>query len=882
MKRVVAALLCLLVLLGAALYLFVVRPLLRPSEMTAVAEGALATEDLLLLGGVNVKQAAFLEKWFLGAPQVTAVREEPAPPVADRTLFDHLRAAGVDARHDVDHALYALYPASGEAARHAVVLVGRFNPAAINAYLTRELKATPRAGSAPPSFEVARTDPATCEPGATWVVTVTPEWIVLADPASHPALLARFASPPAENKETLGWWRGLARSDVVGVGIPGFDRLETGTAQPFMKSSAKALAAQADAFGRVYLGLGVKTIPSQGILRIVIDAKDAGRATHQIRAWEQAVNESRARWQGTMPSVAALYDSLKVHSGGARSTIEFTVDRTLAANSQRVINELLAAALGGLGVRASGPAAAPAAERIDTEPVAFVPTVAPASLPAYDPHAQFAEEVDQLQGPFGLRLSEIRVGAEPGVGLELVVEGFGAEIPNVGASDDRVRLSIDSVKSTGGQDLLRSEACGRERNSQPADFKPWGSHRLKAPKTLRLIEGADPRALQSVSGHAQLRLPTRTEVVSLPHPAAGAVAGKYGAIFTVTEVAGGSVSYQIAGARDRVLHFRALNAKGQPLASPSSFSSGFMFGEGVSGQKTYAGTIDRLEVVFAAEEQTLQFPFTLTDFSLAGKPGTVALDGTPPFRPYGVRTMLADGKRLALRAKPEAALAVAALDPFELSFDRAQPFYLLKLDFTLRSPDLPNFQKAFSLGQLRLTRIQLKDGTVLEPPPPAEAAAPRAVARQVWDAAVRFTSSPKDGVLSTSLSLYVDAKAKPEELKALQGVLTVQLPKTIQTLRLDDLTPGSKASAGNLTVTVAGRGRKSLTLEASKDGARVLYVRLLGADGQAVAFFSPHITTSPDGAWRFELSPLSPAVRVEVILAGDLDRKAYPFTLALK
>lgn len=882
MKRVVAAVLGILVALGATLYLFVVRPLLRPSEVTAVAEGALATEDLLLLGGINVKQVAFLEKWFLGAPLVTGVRGEPVPPVADRTLFDHLRAAGVDARHEVDYALYALYPTSGDVARHAVILVGRFNPAAINAYLIRELKATPRAGPAPASFEVARTDPTTCEPGATWVVTVTPEWIVLADSASHPGLLARFASPQAENKEKLGWWRGLARSDVAGVGIPDLDRLETGTVQPFMKSSAKALAAQADAFGRVYLGLGVKTVPPQGVLRIVIDAKDADRATHQIKAWERAVNESRARWQDTLPSVAALYDSLKVHTDGARSTIEFTVDRTLAADSRRVINELLAAALGGLGVRVSGPAAAPAAERIDTEPVAFVPTVAPASLPGYDPHAQFFEEVDQIQGPFGLRLSELRVGAEPGVGLELVVEGFAAEIPNVGASDDRVRLSIGSVQSTGGQELLRPEACGRERNSQPAAFKAWGSHRFKASKTLRLIEGADPRALQNVSGHVQLRLPTRTEVVSLLHPAAGAVAEKHGAIFTVTKVTGGSVSYQIAGARDRVLLFRALNAKGQPLASPSSFSSGFLFGEGVSGQKDYAGTIDRLEVVFAAEEQTLQFPFTLTDFSLAGKPGAVALDSTPPFRAYSLRAMLAEGKRLALPAKPEAALAVAALDPFALSFDRAQPFYLLKLDFTLRSPDLPNFQKTFSLGQLRLTRIQLKDGTVLEAPPPAEAAAPRAVARSVWDTAVRFTSSPKDGVLSTSVNLYVDTKAKPEALKALQGVLTVQLPKTIQTLRLDDLTPGSKASSGNLTITVAGRGRKSLTLEASKDGARVLYVRLLGADGQAVAYFSPHITTSPDGAWRFELSPLSLAVRAEVTLAGELDRKTFPFTLALK
>ena len=111
MKKVLAAVVAVLVLLGAGLYFFVARPLLRPSEVTAVAERALATDDLLLLAAVNVKQAVFLEKWLLGSPRATTVAATPPPAVADRSLLDHLRAAGVDPRHDVDHALYALYPA---------------------------------------------------------------------------------------------------------------------------------------------------------------------------------------------------------------------------------------------------------------------------------------------------------------------------------------------------------------------------------------------------------------------------------------------------------------------------------------------------------------------------------------------------------------------------------------------------------------------------------------------------------------------------------------------------------------------------------------------------------------------------------------------------
>jgi len=838
-----------------------------------VVERALATDDLLLVGGINVKQAVFLERWFLGAPRVTTVEGAAPPAVADRTLLDHLRAAGVDARDDVDYALYALYPADGETARHAAVLIGRFNPGAVNAYLTRELGAAALPGAGPASYQVVRTDPATCRPGATWAVTVAPEWIVLADPASHAALLPRLASPPPGNREKLGWWRALAHADVAGLGITGLDRLETGVSQPFARNSARALATEASAVGRLYLGLGVKTVPPQGVLRIVIDAKDAGRVAEKVRGWERAVSESRARWQDSMPSVAALYDSLKVHAEGARSTIEFTVDRTLATNAQRVVNELLTAFLGGLGARPRPAAGAPPAERIDSEPAVFVPSVTPGSLPSYDPRAQFAEEVDQIQGPFGLRVGELRLGADPAGGLELVVEGFANDLPNVAGSEERVRLFVDSVKSTRGQELLRPESCGRERNSQPTAFKSTGGHRLKATKTVRLITGADSRALQSVSGRVQLRLPIRTEVVSLPHPAAGAVVDKLGASFTVTKVDGGTVSYQIAGARDRILLFRALNGKGQPLASPSSFSSGFMFGEGVSGQKEYAGVIDRLEVVFATEEETLELPFALTDFSLAGTAGGVALDRTPPFRPYSYQALRRD--------YPRAGRGAGGLDPFELSLDRMQSFFGLRLDLTFRSPDVPNFQRAFGIGRLRLTRLLLKDGTVIVPPAP-DPANPGAAARSRWESPIRFGGTSKDGMLSTSLNLYVDTKARPEDVKAAQGILTVQFPKALGALAVDDLTVGHQSRLGDLTVTVAARGRKSLTLGTSRDGDRVYYVRLLGADGQALAFFGPNITEAPDGAWRFELSPLNPPARAEIVLAREVDRKAYPVTVTPK
>jgi hypothetical protein len=882
MKKALAALAAALVVLAAALYFFVARPLLRPSEVTAVAERALVADDLLVLAAVNVKQAVFIEKWLLGVPPATPVAAPP-PTAADRSLLDHLRAGGVDPRHDVDAALFALYPADGATARHAMILVGRFNPAALNGYLTRELGAAPRPGATPASFTVARLDAATCQPGATWAVTAAREWIAFSDPGSHAALVARLTAARAGGgaDERLAWWRGLARGDVAGVGLPGLERLESGATQSFARGGAKALAVQTEPFGRADVGVGVKTVPPQGVLRLVLDARDPARGAEKIREWEGALAASRARWKDSVPTVAALYDSLRVRGDGARSTLEFTVDRTLATNAQRAVNELVTLALGGFGIRVNPPGGAePPAERIDTEPVAFVAAVTPGALPAYDPQAQLAEEVDQVQGPFGVRVGELRQGSGPDAGLpsglppglptglEIVVEGFAGDLPNVGGSEDRVRLFVDSVKGAGGQELLRPEACGRERNDRPAPFLSIGSKRLRARKTVRLIAGADPRTLQSVTGHVQLRLPTRTEVVTLAGPKPGAVAERDGAIFTVTALEPGRVSYQVTGARSRLLLFRALNAKGQPLASPGAFSSEFMFGEGVSGQRQYSGEINRLEIVFAADEETMDLPFTLTEFVPAGKAAGAALDRTPPFRPYGLRDLQREFPR------PRGA---GPLEPFELSLDRVQSMFGLRLDLTLKSPVVPNFERGFTSGRLRLTRIDLADGTALTPPAP-DAASP-GPSRSRWEQAVRFTGSPKDGRLSAPLGLYLESKARPEDVRAVKGTLTLDLPRTLETLTLDDLTVGQHVERGDLAVTVVARGRRSLTLATSRDGDRVRYVRLLGADGQAIGYWSPSITEGPGGAWRFELSPQSPPVKAEIELAGQVDRAEYPVTL---
>lgn len=874
MRKLALALLACVAAGGIGLCVFVWRPLFVLPEMLPRAEQALATPDMLVLAGVNAKQAVFLERWFMDT--AAASPTGPMPATGERGLLDHLRAGRVDARRDLDYVLYALYPGEASGVRQAVALIGRFDPSAVGGYLVDALSAKPAIADGRTSYELTLTDATSCKPAATWVVTPERDWILISDRASHAALASRLAGPPQAGAADIRWWHELAVKDVAGVAIR---RPKPGNSVPFLGLAADAVAPRTEAFERAYLGLGIKPMPPEGELRLVLDAKDPAGAAEQVKTWTASVAQSRDSWASTMPAVARLYDGLSIRTEGARSTVDVTVNRATIARLQDVGNELISQIFGGFGLKASTQAAGADAEQVETDPAKFLPAASVAALGAYDPAAQFAEKVDVSAGPFGVRLDAIRLGASPDDGLELVVAGFANGIPNLAASPERAKLMIDSVTSAGGQELLKSEDCGRDRNGKPADFTSAMAPRLAASKTLHLVAGTDARALQRVAGRIRLNLPTKTETVTVAEPKPGTVIEKYGVRVAINQAAGGTFAYQITGERDRVLAVRALNAKGQPLASSMKMSGDLLLGSGTAARADFHGTIKAVEIVLAAEEQSVEFPFALTNFSLSGEPRPLARDDAPDFQPYSHQALLAAYPQpLPPPDKPQPRLAVAQAAPFEITLDKAQPFFQLSLSMTARGPDAPGFRRRFNLGRLQLTRVTLRDGSVVTPPAPAGSSK---TDRSVWSVPLRFMSSAKQGVLAETSNFSIDSKAKPDELKSLEGTLTLRYPVILETLRLDDLGVGQSVKSKNASVTVVARTRQGLTLETSDGVDRVVYVRLLDTQGQALTFRDPDVTALPDGGARIALSPINAPTRAEIVIARELETATLPFNLSL-
>src|SRR2546427_2632009 len=246
MKRLLLAAVAALLALGVGLYVVIIRPALAPSDDAALAERALVTPDVVVLAHVNVRQAVFFERWFIGSPILGSEEQELPEREEDRSLLDELRAAGVDPRRDLDDVLYGLYPTDGPELRQGIVLVGRFDPAAIGAHLTGRLKAVRRDTSGRTSYAVERSDPDTCGAATTWIVTADARWILIADPGFHATLLARLTGQPEDAAAELAWWRPLAQDDVLAVALRDPDALSSALTAPFLRASAREVAAKAD------------------------------------------------------------------------------------------------------------------------------------------------------------------------------------------------------------------------------------------------------------------------------------------------------------------------------------------------------------------------------------------------------------------------------------------------------------------------------------------------------------------------------------------------------------------------------------------------------------------------------------------------------------
>jgi hypothetical protein len=836
----------------------------RVPPAVAEFERSLARPGLLALATLDVQALARL-----------GVAGEDAGEGADAdSLAALLSSAGIDPYRDVRYTALALGTGSDGQPDVALALFGSFDAAAVEQALGARddfrLRRAQAAGE--PVLQVVRIDRESCDESGPWALHVRPDRLLIAETDAIAEILEGGASSEAALRDVARFQAFRAgRLVSAAVFIP--DELPQAS-NPLVGMAAQGAKQQVDGFRALYAGAAPQLLPAGLAVDAVLEGTRSGVAAEKAAAWQAWLDQRLARLGDRVPTLSTLHEALDLSADGDDLHASFRLSREDLERLRRLPGELGSLVFGGSSFEV-GVADVPDEEMLAQDPPVFEAQVSEASLPAYDPSVLFAEPVDQGVGPFGLRLSAMRLlegeQGEDGPG-ELEVEAFATRVPNLGDSEERVAIRITGVESRAGDELLARERCGPDRNELPALLSnAFGGEVLRGSKSVRLREGARPDDVARIVGVATLRLPTRTEVVKLPAEP-GAVE-RAGTRLELTQVKGGTVSYRLGGATDGLLKLRALNSAGRILADESATSSSG-FGGGISGSRSFAGRIHALEAVFALEQREIRYPFELT----GSRPGTAGeLVATEPAAPTGgavhIRGKLQDW--LARTARPVALARatgdggsespVARAGPFSMRLEGLWPFGGLMPRIEVRSPPIPGLVDNPSALELRLSELHLLDGTVQ-----------RGDWRETLDMSEEFGG---DALVGTS-QLETGVSASPGDVASLHGILRIRLPARVRGEELARADLGAALETPALSLRLVELGRDRFVLRATRGGERLLGAQAYNGDD--LPLFTQHegSQTTPAGALELAFQVRGVPRRIELRVADQLAEAEYPFVLS--
>ena len=890
MKRSEIAVLALgLALVVGGAWVLVERSLAPPPVPAPVGqvERALALPGLLALATVDVASVSRLQEQIQGAAESDA----DADPDAERSALDTiLEQAGVDVRRDVTHLSAALYVKDDGGVGTGAALFGRFDAAALEKALRESPGARVSDGSTAGTLRVFLLDRESCETSEPWSVQLGADRILASDPALMPEIAARLASGAAPERDLTRFER-YRDGQLASAAFFVPDALPAGIGNPMVAMPAEMVRQQLDGFRAVYLRAGFRALPARATLGGLIESPDPATAEALEARMRSAIEASRTKLE-SLPTLARLHDALSLGSDGGEVALEFALDSETARSLEALPGEVMGLMFGGLASSMSfggGQEEAAGPERLDEQAEVFAESYSSSELAAYDPTRDFAGPVDQISGPFGFRLESVSLPNDPeSAGPEIVLDVIGTGIRNLGERSGRARLTVASAVDAGGNELLAEEACGRDRNDRPVTLsRSFGTGMLQGTKKVRLRHDVRADDVARLSGNVSLRLPLRTRSVVLSEPAQGMTAEAAGATIELTEVGPRQISYRERGAVSRVLAVRALNAERRPLASESATSVGSPFGGGRSRTEGFAGHIAHVEVVFAVEEEELEFPFELAGL----RPGTagehlmssdVAFEDAP-LRNIVRRFQDALDAQFVDGASVQAATKTG---PFVVTLEQMWAFGGLMPRFGVYAPDLPNLENSMSALEITLERILLRDGTLrtaLDPPDsPAftiqglgEQSAPE------WSQLLAMDPAfGREGTLQGVASLETGANIDAAEVAALEGSLILRMPRRIRTLSMDAVALGARTSGGGISIELSELGRDAFALRSHGAGERVLAVRAFNATGDELWMTGAEAEMDEEG-WKGSFEVRGVPARIEIITAGELERAEYRYALML-
>jgi hypothetical protein len=828
-------------------------------------EDALATGDTLVLGSLNIEHAVRLEKVFMGTPDTAGAE---ARGLLGDTTFARLESAGIEPRSDLRHLVFALYGNADREPGYALALLGSFDSRKLLDSLKTEFELSPAPDGLADVWQVRRQNLDSCQWSRPWYLFVSAGLIVASDPERMAGLLERFRAQATAQRD-IGRWRGF-RDGQLGSLALFIPEQAPNTGNPFIQQPLSKARDELDAFREIYFGVGATPLPFEGRLELMMAGDDSGAARQVAGDWQNALNESKQTWAGQMPTVARLHDALEVRDEQGAVRVSAGVDKAWLQDAAGIPQEFMSLLFSGMGMSVSIPdAGSPPQERLEENPARFQAEITADNLPGYQAEPPFVPEADSVSGPFGIRLTAVEIGDDPDAGIELTVSATHRGIPNLGDARQRVQLYIDSVSDAQGKELLREETCGQERNGLPADVaQPHFAGSLSGEKKVRLKAGVRHADIAAISGHVELLLPVRTESIRLGALDQEQVIDREDVRVVVERPSADTLSYKVYGDSRRVLVLRGLNGAEQVLAGTSSVSGGFLFGEGLSMSRSFAGKVVAAELVLASSDVQKRYAFKLANryprasqdeakhepvsvpsYSLAQLQREFE---TPPGLPEDIGEIQAE----------------TSTGPFRVALDRVQSFFGLQTGFRVYAPPVPGMSDNLAALALEVTAIEDAGGANL-----IEAERQH----DVLDLSEDWQDKSR---LKGQANLRFETRAEPAEIRKVRGELQLRLPRTIASVSIEDINVGARVGAPGATITLKRIDDAGFSLDFGEQQPALVAVNAYNAQGDSLWVPHPQIENR-DGRWLGRFGVHGAVDKIELLLATEQEQETFPFELTL-
>ena len=829
-------------------------------------EDALATDELIALGSVSIEHAVRLETTFMGTPDTEGAA---AQGLLTDTPFARLQSAGIDPRRDLRHLVFALYLGSDEEPGYALAVLGQFDTTRVLAGTKDEYEVSPAPSGQPGVWQVRKQNIDNCEWSRPWNLFISGGLIVAADPERMPALLSRFSERTTAQRD-LGRWREF-RDDQLGSLAFFVPENVPNTGNPFIQQPVSKAHNALDAFHEVYFGMGISPLPFRARLELMMAGEDAQAASTLATGWQAALDVSKQQWGEQMPTAARLHDALQVSDDNGALHMTASVDKAWLEDAANIPQEFISMLFSGSGMSMSSPngAAAPQ-ERIDENPDRFLAEIAADTVPQYQPDPPFVPEADTISGPFGIQLSAIELSDQADAGLELTLSAIHRGIPNLGDGKQRVQLYVESVSDAQGNELMREETCGKERNTLPASVdQSHFNNSLKGEKTVRLKAGARQADIHRIRGRVELLLPVNTESVQLASLDQEHSIDRDGVRVVLQRSGTDTLNYKVYGDSRRLLALRGLNSAAQPLAGTSSMSGGFLFGEGLSKSQSFAGQVASAELVLATRDVEKQFPFELS----GARPRTSQNESKhapASVPPYSLAQLQREFKTApALPADAGDIKAETTTGPFRISLDRVQSFFGLQAGLKVYALPIPGLSDNLGALALEVTAVE-------------NAAGENLVEDDGQSEALQLGEDWQDkSRLQGQVNLRFKTKAEAADIRKLKGALQLRLPRNVQSVMIESMTVGSQVGEGENTITLKRLDDKGFSLDFGTGQPALVAVNAYNAQGDSLWVPHPRIENK-EGRWLGRFDTHGSFEKIELLLATEQEQKSFPFELSLQ